>query len=342
MNFGSGAPRNLLLSLSLLAISACVVPPSAKNGIPSELNGRAFEELAPKASSLSSALDAASYGFRPEDSTRALQSAIDSGAPVIRVRDMGSPWIVAPIWLHSNQVIVFDPGVVVTAKAGAYRSSGACLFRAHDAKNILLIGYGAELRMRKDAYTHAPNERGEWRHAISLRGVSNSGIVGLRISEAGGDGIYIGTAGSSSPSRNIIVKDVDVEDCFRQGMSVTGVEGLEITGSRFAGTSGTSPEAGVDFEPNRVGDSLTGIVVTNSVFTGNSGPGLLLYLAHLHQSSEPIDLSFRDCVFVGNALFGVRVSGVGGGVRGSVRFENCRKSWLSPIDSSRSLSVSWR
>ena len=98
------------------------------------------------------------WGFDPADATVALQAAIHSGARTLIVEDMGAPWITDKLTLASNLKIVFEPGVVVRAKRGAFRGGGDCLFSAASKTNITLIGYGATLRM----WSHGQRQRNRW------------------------------------------------------------------------------------------------------------------------------------------------------------------------------------
>ena len=88
--------------------------------------------------------NAAWWGFNEKDSTDALQRAINSGAAKIIVPFMGQDWVVRPIYLVSDQEIVFEPGVVVTAKKGEFKGNHDSLFRANHKSNITLSGYGAK------------------------------------------------------------------------------------------------------------------------------------------------------------------------------------------------------
>ena len=72
---------------------------------------------------------AAWWGFQPEESTKALQAAINSGAEKVIVEKMQSPWIVDRIKLAGNQELVFEKGVVVLAKKGAFHGPGDSLFQ---------------------------------------------------------------------------------------------------------------------------------------------------------------------------------------------------------------------
>ena len=62
------------------------------------------------------------------------------------VPNVGAPWIVTGIKLASDQEVVFEKGVEVQAKRGAFKDSNACLFSANEKKNIRLTGPGATLR----------------------------------------------------------------------------------------------------------------------------------------------------------------------------------------------------
>jgi hypothetical protein len=50
------------------------------------------------------------WGFNEEDSTEALQAAINSGARKLIVENMGKPWVVTPIRCAGDQEIVFEEG----------------------------------------------------------------------------------------------------------------------------------------------------------------------------------------------------------------------------------------
>ena len=69
------------------------------------------------------------WGFDPEESTEALQAAIDSGAEKVIVDNVGWPWIVDKMTLASNQELFFEKGVVVLAKKGAFKGTADALFR---------------------------------------------------------------------------------------------------------------------------------------------------------------------------------------------------------------------
>ena len=215
-------------------------------------------------------------GFDDQNATVTIQSAINSGAPTVVVPFVGRPYYVDPITLTSNQTLILEEGVVIAAREGSFRGREDCLFSAENQKEITIIGYGAVIEMRKDDYQRRPYEKAEWRHAISLRGCSDVSIEGVTIRSSGGDGIYIGRGeGNNTYCENIRVKNVVLEDNYRQGISVISVRKLLVENVQIYNTSGTLPRAGIDFEPNRRDEILENCIVRKCRIAGNRGPGIL-------------------------------------------------------------------
>jgi hypothetical protein len=267
------------------------------------------------------------WGFDPEDATEALQAAIDSGAPKVVVENMGRPWIVSrTINLRSNQEIVFEKGVIVEAKKGAFLGKGDCLFLAALQRNITIIGYGAVLRMRKLDYTQPPYEKAEWRHALSIRSCENVRVFGLTLASSGGDGIYLGVAKRGVPNSKIHIKDVVCVDNYRQGISVISAENVLMENVVMRDTSGTPPMAGIDFEPNDPTEVLSNIVMRNCTVQNNSGDGFAFYLHNLNSASRPISIRLEGCRSIGNRR-SVSIS-VGNSkektVNGVIEFVDCK------------------
>ena len=262
---------------------------------------------------------AAWWGYDPDESTAALQAAIDSGAPRVIVENMGSPWIVNRIRLAGNQEIVFEEGVEVRAKRGAFRDTNDGLFEGGGIKNVTLRGYGAVLRMWRDDYAGPEYKKGEWRHALRFSDCTNLRIYGLTIAESGGDGIYLG----GSLNRDIHIKDVVCDKNYRQGISVITAENLLIENCRLGNTAGTAPECGIDFEPNRPDQRLVNCVMRNCVTTNNASAG---YTVAIGRTTEPVSLSFENCRSVGDAFAGVSLDLPNDpqNFRGTIRFVNCR------------------
>lgn len=264
------------------------------------------------------------WGFNEDDSTDALQGAINSGASKVIVPYMGSEWIVRPLRLRSNLELIFDPGVVVTAKKGEFKGKNDCLFSAIGKKNVTLRGYGATLRMQKADYMGSDYQQAQWRHVLLFTGCSDVSVSGLVLRDSGGDGIYLGQGSATSPPcKDVLIKDCICDNNYRQGISVISAENLQITNCIFKNTSGHSPSAGIDIEPNVSKNKLINIVVSNCVSENNQGRGFVVALHKLTKLSADISILFVDCYTKGCGR-GLEVGTHGNETpKGLVEFKNC-------------------
>jgi len=271
------------------------------------------------------------WGFNGEDSTQALQEAILSKAKKIIVPNMGKPWVVEPIFLESDKEIIFEKGVIVAAKPGSFLGGSEALFSATNKSNISLNGYGAEFIMRKQDYMQPPYEKAEWRHCISIHGSQNIKIYGLRLANSGGDGIYIGRGigkDSLPNSDNIHIKDVIFDNNYRQGISIISASNLLIENCVLQHTSGTPPQAGIDFEPNLPDDVLIKCKVINCIISNNFGVGMAIYVPVLNEKSKPISIEIEGCQVLRNRQGAVFIAGKSTTdivvPKGSVLIKNCK------------------
>ena len=67
------------------------------------------------------AVKISSFGYDPEDATRFLQAALDSGARKLVLDRQAGPWYTLPLKMRSNTELVLEPGVELVAKRGAYK-----------------------------------------------------------------------------------------------------------------------------------------------------------------------------------------------------------------------------
>ncbi|MGI5820011.1 MAG: right-handed parallel beta-helix repeat-containing protein [Armatimonadota bacterium] len=278
------------------------------------------------------------WGFDAEDSTEALQAAINSGAAKLIVEDMGSPWVVTPIELASNQEIVFEDGVEILAKRGEFHGRGDCLVTARGVENVTLRGYGATFRMWQEDYANLDlYQPSEWRHALSLRGASDINVFGLTLRDSGGDGIYFGRGADDATNLNVHVKDVVCDNNYRQGISVITAENVLIEDTIMRDTSGTAPQAGIDFEPNGPQERIKNFVMRNCLTENNNSSGYMFYLGSLSADSEPLSIRVENCRSINDHGSAVQFS-VGGtlesAVGGTVEFIDCT------FESSRGAGIS--
>jgi hypothetical protein len=269
---------------------------------------------------------AAWWGFDPLDSTASIQAAINSGVPKVIVPYVGEEWIVGPITLASDQEIVFEPGVVVTAKQGAFTGLQDALFTGSGIRNVTLTGSGSVLRMRKADYTSPGYTASTQRHVLALYGVNNVQVRGLTLQSSGGDGIHIGPARNSSRTAS---EDVTVDDCvcndnLRHGIGIVSGRRVVIDNCTVRNTSGASPEAGIAVEPADNQDVISDIEVRNCLAATNEGAGYLIDVSALGSASSTVDVRFSNSRTRNSGGNGV-VATHGSGARpaGVVEFSNC-------------------
>jgi hypothetical protein len=248
------------------------------------------------------------WGFNSTNVTSNLQAALNSRASKITIPNIGMPWIVDPLWLPSNKQITLESGVVLKARSGSFLGTDDCLLRAYDKQNITIIGYGAQIEMNKDDYTVSPYLESEARHCLSISGCSNVSISGLKFIKSGGDGIYVGRGTINKYSSNIQIKDVVCDNNHRNGISVTSAQNILIENCVLKNTHGTSPQAGIDFEPNLYDDLLTNCTLKKCELSNNEG-GINIALLPYTQSSQPVSINIDSCVSQNNNISPLNVLG---------------------------------
>lgn len=204
----------------------------------------------------------------------------------------------APLLLRSDLNLLFEPRTRVIAAEGAFRGIEDCLMVIAGLENVTIEAGDCTFAMRKDDYRNpALYKSSEWRHAVTIRGSRKITLRGGRYESSGGDGIYIGPLVSSAgrkPCEEVRILDVTCHNNLRQGISVLAARDLFIANSLFSGTNGTSPQAGIDIEPE-YGDSVD-VVVDNCNSKGNRGPAYMVNLAKV-TPERSIQIIFQDCIY---------------------------------------------
>ena len=322
----SNKPNSFVLSM-MLAVMLLTLPRIQAACSADQLPGnfKNDQAIADVLSGKDKVANAAWWGFDKDDSTAAIQNAINSGASRVIIPYTGSDWIVCPIHLVSNQEIVFEPGVVIAAKKGQFKGDHDSLFMAAGNENITLQGYGATWRMNKEDYTDPNNyKKAEWRMGFMCLSSRNIKVLGLTIKDTGGDGIYFGQGGEPAYNSNIVVKDCVFDNNYRQGISIIGAVDLLIENCIFKNTSGTGPADGIDFEPNNEQNKMVNCTVRNCVFENNQGDGIQVSVSRLTEKTENISVLIENCYVKSSGKFGFIVGTVRKvGVKGLIEFRNC-------------------
>lgn len=130
---------------------------------------------------------------------------------------------------------------------------------------------------------------------IGLHAASNCKGYNLIISEHGGDGIYVGRVPDGKAySENIEFTNVICDDNRRQGVSIISAKNLKFTNLICKNTSGLSPEAGIDIEPNNTDEWFENIEFNNVQSFNNAGGALVIHFLNYTDSANQVSLKFNN------------------------------------------------
>lgn len=121
-----------------------------------------------------------------------------------------------------------------------------CVVAARGVRDVVIRG-GAIVG---DRHEHDFRVEGEEGHCICIENESERIVVeNVRLSEAIGDGVLIvGQGGKGSSSKDITIRDSEIFDNRRQGISIVGGVRVLIEGNEIHHIQGTAPQFGIDIE----------------------------------------------------------------------------------------------
>lgn len=121
---------------------------------------------------------------------------------------------------------------------------------------------------------------GEFGMGINVRAAKNIFISDIRISKCWGDGLYLGAdtnGDQTTHSEEIHLHNVTCDQNRRNGCSIVNAKNVYGTGRlSFTNTIGTSPEAGIDIEPD-AGGICENIQLDNVYCYNNKGSGFMTF-----------------------------------------------------------------
>lgn len=135
---------------------------------------------------------------------------------------------------------------------------------------------------------------GEWGHLISIQNSTNIEVFNMALSEAWGDGIYISNEFPGEKLKNIKISNCIIDNNRRQGISVSGGEFITIDGCVISRTNGSSPQSGIDIEPDTGYSSVKNITISNCKFYDNEGRSIESWLTDGYAFDN---LVVENCIF---------------------------------------------
>jgi polygalacturonase len=239
------------------------------------------------------------YGDGLHDDTAAIQAAINSlptTGGVVQI-PAGTYLIDTSkkINLRSLMLLQMDPAAILKAKTSSL-SRHYILYISN--KSDVEIS-GGRLIGDRDTHNYATSGTHEWGHGIQILGGKRVTVRDLHVSKCTGDGVCIG--GSSS---DVVIANIISTVNRRQGLSITNCSNIKVYDSEFSYTQGTSPECGIDIEPD-AGYSCNTVLIKNCRLNNNKKYGINIW-------NRTTGVTIDACTLEYNGSLGMGTVGVSG------------------------------
>lgn len=312
---GAGLPRGWKDVLRGLAVAGGLLLCTCQGGGAGETGGTVPSKsgCAPApTSSLVVSVKAAPYDAKGDgitDDTAALQKAIDAvggtGGTVSVPAGTYRVDALTSLILRSSMTLSLADGAVLAAIPNG--ADNYTILRVSGVSSVNILG--GTLLGERSAHTGTTGEQG-----VGLRitgGAQHITVAGVTAKECWGDGFMVANA------TDVTLCHVTADHNRRQGLSITGGNGVVVRDSRFANTGGTLPEDGLDIEPNS-GQTVHNVLITGCTFANNAGDGI--------ENGVPGSLTGKafisSVVIDGNTLTGNGVGSLNGTPRSGIEVTN--------------------
>ena len=220
-----------------------------------------------------------SFGVKGDGTTNdrvALQAAIDGSVGQILLITGNSRIDVTGLTLHTNSHIRFAQGALI--KLLAHNSSDYQIMRVWDVNNVIIEAPYLDGSKELNSATSGESGMG-----ISIAGATNVTISSPTTIDCWGDGIYIANSysGNNAVSTTLAISNHIANGCRRQGATITSGNGVTFTNPLWENIGGTSPQCGLDIEPDDNHAVLQGIKIVSPTTTNCLGAGIQVYLGSL-------------------------------------------------------------
>jgi nitrous oxidase accessory protein NosD len=215
--------------------------------------------------------DYGAYGDGVHDDTAAIQAAINAlpttGGTVYIPAGTYLIDTTRKINLRSLMLLSMDPNAILKAKTSSVKR--AYILYISGKSDVEIVG--GQLVGERDSHIYASGTTDEWNHGIQIANAKRVTVRDMRVSKCTGDGICIGGA-----SNDVVVQNIVSTENRRQGLSITNCSNIKVYDSEFSYTNGTSPECGIDIEPDP-GYTCSDIWIENCRCNNNAKFGINIW-----------------------------------------------------------------
>lgn len=210
-----------------------------------------------------------------------------------------------------QDAVIDGNGAIIQAAPGMAVASGSQLLMFTNCQRVTV----RNLYVDGNRSARTPAEVAA--HSIQIyTGCSQLTFDNVHSDNAVCDGWYIGSATPnvlSSIPTDIKLIHCTADNAYRNGMSVINSVRLRDYFGKFTNTTGTAPQAGIDFEPNNaVGGDLGNIDIRcyGTVANGNAGPGFQVTQANTEARLFGVRASSNGAAGVSGAWGYLEIDGI--------------------------------
>lgn len=164
-----------------------------------------------------------------------------------------------PLRPKSNTLIRFLPGAILKALPHGMQRSQMILVQNVDNVQIKGGRFIGE-RDKHDFSDTSGTGTHEWNHCLANYGGNACTYEDMDISDFTGDAISVGRGSRAANvgSYDVVFNKIIGDNNYRQGLSLVCCTKVRVYDCQFTGTNGTSPECGIDIEPelNQVANDI--------------------------------------------------------------------------------------